>query len=175
MLYSTDLKVYEIQDFCVETLKNDATFATLCTTELGAELNYQTDAPMNDVDNLPALPYCSAHGGTEEHDLLREEWNHPYEIALVFGIADGTEAEPTPPSVIENGIKKYTSSRKIELIAKEALKVIKDKMSASGINGDYDISIVSASGLKTPTGEASDMNYILSLNFNYLESISKEC
>jgi hypothetical protein len=176
MLYSSDLNVYDIQDFCAETLKNSTTFSTFCNDLIGSELNYETDAVMNNKDELPDLPYCSVHGGTESQDLTQQEWGHSYEVVLVFGILDEiSDSNQNPPFITENGIKKYTSARNIEKIAKEALKVIKAKMSSSGISGDYDISIISANGIKTATGEASDMNYILSLSFNYLNSISKGC
>lgn len=176
MLYSSDLDTYQIQDFCAETLKNSTDFETFCVGIVGSALNYETDAIMNDIDSLPDLPYCSVHSGNEKQDLREEEWGHGYEIALVFGIKDTTsEDDKRPPFVIENDIKKYSSSRNIEKIAKEAIKTIKAKMNSTGIKSDYDIQLLSASGIKTATGEASDMNYVLSLNFNYLQSISKEC
>lgn len=176
MLYESDLTLYDIQDFCAETLKNNADFTTYCVSEIGESLNFETDAVLNDEDMLPALPYCSVHSGEEEHNLLQGEWGHEYKIGLVFGISDTTSAtDPRPPSTIDSDIKKYTSSRKIENIAKKALLTIKSRMRASGINGDYDIQIVSVSGVKTPTGEADDMNYIMSISFNYLETIQKGC
>ena len=176
MLYNSDLNVYDIQDFCAEALEESATFEAFCISTIGKKLNYQTDAIMNDIDNLPEIPYCSVHGGNENQDLSQQEWGHDYEIALVFGVLDETsDTNMNPPYIVENNVKKYTSARNIEKVAKEALKVIKNKMLSNGINGDYDIIIVSAQGIKTATGEASDMNYILSLNFNYLNSISKGC
>jgi hypothetical protein len=176
MLYSSDLNTYDIEDFCANTLKNSATFEAFCITEIGAKLNFETDSPMNSFNDLPALPYCTVHGGVEDQDRLQAEWGHPYEIALVFGILDETSStNKNPPFTIVNGIKKYTSTRNIEKVAKEALKQIQDKMRATGISGDYDISIISAKGIKTATGEASDMNYILSLSFNYLDDIQKGC
>jgi hypothetical protein len=176
MLYSTDLNTYDIQDFCAKTLKDSIPFKDFCVSLIGSELNYVTDAIMNDIDKLPDLPYCSVHSGTEDQDLIQQEWGHSYEIVLVFGILDETSStNKNPPFATEDSIKKYTSSRSIEKIAKEALGIIKNKMRSTGISGDHDISIISAQGIKTATGEASDMNYILSLSFNYLNSISKGC
>lgn len=176
MLYESDLEVFDIQDFCVNTLKNSSEFESFCIAEVGSVLNFETDAVLNDIDMLPSLPYCTVHGGTESHDLRSGEWGHDYEIVLVFGITDTTdENNPNPPFAEENSIKKYTSTRTIEKIAKKAIAVLKQRMLSSGINGDYDMSIVSAIGQKTATGEADDMNYILTLSFNYLQSISKGC
>ncbi len=176
MLFDNDLDVYVIQDYLATSLKNDTDFITACNTLLGKQLNYVTDAPFNDIDLLPELPYCSLHGGDENQDLRIDAWGHTYEIVLVFGIEDTTSSKnQTPPSSTVDGIVKYTSSRLIEQLAKEALKSIKGKMSLSGINGDYDIMLISANGVKTPTGEASDMNYILTLTFGYLDDINKGC
>ena len=72
-------------------------------------------------------------------------------------------------------MRKYTSARNIEKIAKKAILVLKETMQRTGINGDYDIQIISANGTKTATGEADDMNYILSLSFSYLENLQKGC
>lgn len=176
MLYDSDLTVYDIQDFCADSLKNSAEFSSFCTTTIQATLNFETDAVMNDIDMLPPLPYCTVHGGNENQDLRQPEWGHEYEIVLVFGIADTTsETNPKPPFQETNGMRKYTSARNIEKIAKKAILVLKETMQRTGINGDYDIQIISANGTKTATGEADDMNYILSLSFSYLENLQKGC
>jgi hypothetical protein len=176
VLYENDLTVFDIQDFCANTLKNDATFEALCVEKVGSALNFETDAVLNDYDMLPPIPYCSIHAGAESQDLRAGEWNHDYEVAIVLGISDVTSAaDKRSPSVTENGIVKYTSIRVVEILAKKAIITIKKRMASSGINGDFDIQLISANGTKTATGEADDMNYILSLTFSYLDTTSKGC
>lgn len=176
MLYSEDLRTYDIQDFCINTLLKDTAFESFCIDTLGSALNYEVDAILNDIDMLPALPYCTAHSGVENQNLLSSEYGHSYDIALIFGISDTTSSEDgSPPFTVEEGIKKYASQRKVEDIARLAIQTIRNKMRATGVRGDYDIVITDADGKKTATGEAEDMNYILSLRFNYLENISKGC
>lgn len=176
MLSASDLESYDIQDFCAEALNNSVEFKDFCTTLVGEPLNIETDAILNDIDKLPMLPYCSIHSGESIDDLTQPEWGSPYEIGLVFGISDTvSDINPNSPFVEENGIKKYSSARTVQKISKQAILTIKDEMARTGINGDYNIQIVTASGTTTNTGEAEDMNYILSLTFNYLNSIMKDC
>jgi len=176
MLYSKDLTIYDIQDFCINTLAKDTVFETFCIDKIGSTLNYEVDAILNDIDMLPALPYCTAHSGIENQNLLSAEYGHSYDIALIFGILDTTSTQDgSPPFVVEDSVKKYTSQRKVEDIARLAIQTIQKKMRATGIKGDFEIVITDAEGKKTETGEAEDMNYILSLRFNYLENISKGC
>jgi hypothetical protein len=177
MLYESDLKVYDIQDFCVNALKNSTDFENFCISTIGSVLNMETDSILNDIDSMPSLPCLSVLSGEESQDLTMNEWGHKYEIGMVFSIADVTSiTNPNPPFTIDNTIKKYSSSRLLENLVKKAIITIKNKVLSSGINGDYDIALIAANGYKTQTGEYNgEINYVLSLTFNYLQSISKGC
>lgn len=167
MLLDNELDTYDIQDFCVETLQSDVDYQVFCTSLVGGVLNYETDTRIDNFDELPDYPFCVSFAGEEQQDLRVREWGHTYEIGLVFAIEDKKTFVP------ENSIKKYTDTRSIEKLTKEAIKVIKKKMRKYGVNGDYELTIVAADGEKTPTGEADDINYILSLTFGYLDDINK--
>jgi hypothetical protein len=169
MLYSTDVTIDDILNFCSLSLKNNTDFNTLVNTITGNSMNYVEDGVLNDIDDLPNLPYVSIHAGNEQQDLRIQEWGHIYEIALVFGVADDTG------SVVEDGIKKYQPSKKIRQIVKKAVDVLRGTLSREGINGDFEISLISFEGTTTPTGEADDMNYILTLSFGYIDNITKGC
>lgn len=169
MLYENDLNSYGIQDFCMKTLKQSAEFNNFITSLSLGTMSYETDTTVDSKHDLPDLPFVSAYAGDERQDERNQEWGHTYEIPLVFGIEDVKEA------TIEDGVKKFLSPRNIEKVAKKALTIIKNKMSASGINGDYEIQIISADGFRTPSGEEDEINYILSLTFSYLEDINKGC
>jgi len=168
MLLDNDLSVYDIQDFCIETLKNSIVFSDFCVATIGSSLNFETDSRMDSQDALPVHPYCVAYAGEEQQDLRVSEWGHTYEIGFEFSILDD-DIE----FIVDSDIKKYQATRKLEKVAKKAIEVVKSQMRSSGISGDFELEIVSASGEKSPTGLANDAMYLLALTFAYLDDINK--
>lgn len=166
MLFKNSLKAYEIQQFCAETLNESASFQAFVLSKTNAPFNYEMDSRVDEDAELPSLPYCCFFAGEQNEDMRQPEWGQTYDIGILFGITDNKTPE------VVNGIKRYKEPIWLQKIAQEAVDTIQTTIRQVGIEGNYEMSIIGASGNTTPTGEDDDIQYRLALTFSNLQDIT---
>ena len=150
-----------LKKWATDTLKNSTEFQAICTSTIGAQLNYYRSAPMD----RPAetLPYFTAYSDEYEEDPesdKAETWVIP--IAIAIECVDDFETDAD--------VSVWTSTDKVELLAMHAKEILKTEANGCGIQGE-DLRVIRSNLIVTEIGQADDVQANLFITLGKTNSI----
>ena len=147
------ISLTDIQYGILKAVKTDTDFQTLCNNTIGETLNFYHGTDL--MKYKETLPYMTAYKfNTQKQEGADRQWF----IQFVLGIE--AEAEPIKDSL---DIIRYTTTDKIEVLAREALEVIRSAFRMGLITGNSNLRVVSENIIITEVGEADDVQAIVGL------------
>jgi len=144
------LKLFDIQTFMINAIKNDEDFNDFIYEKIGKDMNYFIDPYY--LDEIEDLPSTLAYG----LEATSDKKESIYVVQLVIAVLTNERAE------IVDGVSIYGIKSLLEDIGDKALSLIKDGLKI-GVKGNCNISILSMMKRITPVGEAQDTQLILTL------------
>lgn len=138
----------EIQKFMALSLKNNAEFSTLCTSELGSELNFYIDSSVRET--YEELPYFVIH--KDISDIPNQDADsYVTQFVICASMPETTPTEDT------DGIFVFPTIESVENVIMKAIEVIKCALRDLGINGDKEYYIGQTRIAFAEIGEADEL------------------
>lgn len=161
------LTMGQIAKWCTDTLKADASFTALCVAQVGSALNFYRHTPV-DGRTIEQSPFLTAYSNEFGQDFSSKvEYPNTWEIPIVIGY----EVPDTEDSSVDDaGVFAWTPTDKVELLAANAIEILRKTASGCGIYGESVI-ILDARIIVTEIGEADDVQANVFITFgkeNYI-------
>jgi len=152
-----------LKKWVTDTLSANATYSALCVATVGSALNYYRGTPMNKV--VEALPFFTAFTDESNQDFnsgmeYPKNWSVPCALAIT---SVDTNAMPIA-SVTDGSTVVYELTDDAELLAAEAIEILRKQASSCGINGE-NVILLSARVIVSQIGEADDIQANIFLTF----------
>ena len=152
-----------LKKWATDTLKNSTEFQAICTSTIGAQLNYYRSAPMD----RPAetLPYLTAYSDEYEQDDQSDQfWNVTWVIPIAIAIECVDDFET------DADVSVWTSTDKVEILAMSAKEILKTEANGCGIQGE-DLRVIRSNLIVTEIGQADDVQANLFITLGKTNSI----
>lgn len=152
-----------LKKWITDTLSSDASFSALCVATVGSSLNFYRGTPYNKV--VETTPFFTAF--SDESDLTffnggeyPNTWSVPCALAI-----DSLDTDEMPILPVVDGVTSvYELTDKVELLAYNAVEVLRNKARSCGINGE-NVIILRVNILVSQIGEADDVQANIMLTF----------
>lgn len=144
------LKLFDIQTFMINAIKNDEDFNDFVYEKMGKDMSYFIDPHY--LDETDDLPSTIAYG----LEITSDKKENIYIVQLVIAVLTNERAE------IIDDVSVFGIKSLLEDMGDNALSLIKTSLKI-GIKGNCNISILSMMKRVTPIGEAQDTQLILTL------------
>jgi len=143
----------DIQNFIINSLKNDAEFNNNAEELLGKDIEYHIDTYSYDaIENLPSL---GAYG--LEKTTIKSENITVYTVQFV--LTDVIEER----AIKQDDVFVYPKKQTLEKVATNALILLNKELKAIGIKGNCRISMMDTNIYLTPVGEADDVQAVVTM------------
>jgi len=155
------LTMGQLAKWSVDTLASNATFTALCITTVGSALNFYRHTPM-DGRVIETSPFLTAYSSEHQQDfsgsaVYRRTWDIP--LALGYEVPNSEEAPVT-----EGSAQVWTPTDKVDLLAANAVEILRKEAASCGIYSESVI-IIGTRVLVTEIGEADDVQANIFLTF----------
>ncbi len=140
------MRLFEVQELITSAIKSDSAFNVKVAQLLKGSMTYSID--QNEIDSQDVYPIFILHKNTNIKDI-----DEGSQMLLQFIMATHLGATST----LANGVIFYPSIRDIEILAYDALEIIKNTV-CTGMN----FNLAHSNNIITTIGEADDVQSVLS-------------
>lgn len=161
------LTMGQLAKWVVDTLSSDGTFTSLCVSQVGSALNFYRHTPV-DGRVIEQSPFLTAYSSELGRDFSgQSEYRNTWEIPLAIGY----EVPLAEESSSTDGLATvWLPTDKVELIAANAVEILRKQASSCGIYGESVI-ILNARVIVTEIGEAVDVQANVFITFGEMINI----
>jgi len=155
------LTMGQIAKWVTDTLKADTVFTALCVTQVGSALNFYRHTPV-DGRAIEVSPFLTAYSNELGQDFVANtEYFRTWEIPLALGYYVPDAENDSTPDV---GVTVWTPTDKVEILAVNALEILRREARNCGIYGES-VTLLSTRIIVTEIGEADDVQANIFLTF----------
>ncbi len=140
------MRLFEVQQLIAEAIKDNSAFNVKVAQLLGKQMTYSID--QNEIDSQEIYPIFILHKNANIQDI-----DDGSQMILQFVMATNLGNTSTLPS----GISFYPSIRDIEILAYDALDIIKNTVCVG-----MSFNMAHSNNIITTIGEADDVQSVLS-------------
>lgn len=162
------LTMGQLAKWAVDTLSNSPTFTALCTAQVGSALNFYRHTPV-DGRLMETSPFLTAYSSETALDFSGNGMDYPDTWDIPIAIGYEVPLNEESPS-IDGNAKVWLPSDKVELIAVNAIDILRKEASSCGIGGE-NVIITNARVIVTEIGEAVDVQANVFITFGRMRNI----
>lgn len=160
---TTNITMAALKKWATDTLIADPEYTALCVSTVGQALNFYRSTPVNHP--VEEKPFFTAFSDESEGDYTGQtEYPDQWVVPFAIGIVGNDD-------YVEDGATwAWESSDKVELLAVNAMRILKNKASSCGILTE-DIRVLRYNLAVTEVGAAEDVQANLFITFGKLNTL----